>query len=106
MSAALCCALASITRTADPGLHFAVWPIETMEKPRVGAVRQINIGMEGNEGQMLTSDKNIISVPFSVFWRISGAQGLPVQRGRPGAHNHGRLPKAPCVKSLARRGRK
>ena len=58
------------TRTADPGLHFAVWPIETMEKPRVGAVRQINIGMEGNEGQMLTSDKNIISVPFSVFWRI------------------------------------
>ena len=58
-------------RTADPGLHFAVWPIETMEKPRVGAVRQINIGMEGTEGQMLTSDKNIISVPFSVFWRIS-----------------------------------
>ena len=59
------------TRTADPGLHFAAWPIETMEKPRVGAVRQINIGMEGNEGQMLTSDKNIIAVPFSVFWRIS-----------------------------------
>jgi membrane protease subunit HflK len=57
-------------RTADPGLHFAVWPFETMEKPRVGAVRQINIGMEANEGQMLTSDKNIISVPFSVFWRI------------------------------------
>jgi membrane protease subunit HflK len=58
-------------RTADPGLHFAAWPIETMEKPRVGAVRQINIGMEGNEGAMLTSDKNIIAVPFSVFWRIS-----------------------------------
>ncbi len=58
------------TRTADPGLHFALWPVETMEKPRVGAVRQINIGMEGNEGQMLTSDKNIIAVPFSVFWRI------------------------------------
>jgi membrane protease subunit HflK len=57
-------------RTADPGLHFAAWPFETMEKPRVGAVRQINIGMEANEGQMLTSDKNIISVPFSVFWRI------------------------------------
>lgn len=37
-------------RTADPGLHFAVWPVETMEKPRVGAVRQINIGMEANEG--------------------------------------------------------
>jgi membrane protease subunit HflK len=58
-------------RTAEPGLHFALWPIETMEKPRVGAVRQINIGTEGTEGQMLTADKNIIGVPFSVFWRIS-----------------------------------
>jgi len=58
-------------RTADPGLHFAIWPAETMEKPRVGTVRQINIGTEGNEGQMLTADKNIINVPFSVFWRIS-----------------------------------
>ncbi|HEX7108662.1 MAG TPA: FtsH protease activity modulator HflK [Aestuariivirga sp.] len=63
-------------RTADPGLHFAAWPIETMEKPRVGAVRQINIGMEGNEGAMLTSDKNIIAVPFSVFWRISDPKGF------------------------------
>ncbi|WP_373504858.1 FtsH protease activity modulator HflK [Aestuariivirga sp.] len=58
-------------RTAEPGLHFALWPIETMEKPRVGAVRQINIGNDGSEGQMLTADKNIIGVPFSVFWRIN-----------------------------------
>jgi modulator of FtsH protease HflK len=58
-------------RTAEPGLHFAVWPFETMEKPRTGAVRQINIGMESTEGQMLTSDKNIIAVPFSVFWQIT-----------------------------------
>lgn len=58
-------------RTADPGLHFALWPVETMEKPRVGTVNQINIGTEADEGQMLTSDKNIISVPFTVQWRIS-----------------------------------
>jgi membrane protease subunit HflK len=63
------------SRTADPGLHFALWPIETMEKPRVGAVRQINIGNEGSEGQMLTSDKNILGVPFSVFWRINDPKG-------------------------------
>lgn len=62
------------SRTAEPGLHFALWPVERMEKPRVGAVRQINIGVEGNEGSMLTSDKNIIGVPFSVFWRISDAR--------------------------------
>ena len=61
----------TFNRVADPGLHFALWPVETMDKPRVGAVRQINIGNEGTEGQMLTSDKNIIGVPFSVFWRIS-----------------------------------
>lgn len=62
------------SRTAEPGLHFALWPVETMEKPRVGAVRQINIGTEGTEGQMLTKDKNILGVPFSVFWRINDAK--------------------------------
>ena len=61
----------TFNRIAEPGLQFALWPMETMDKPRVGAVRQINIGAEGSEGQMLTSDKNIINVPFSVFWRIS-----------------------------------
>jgi membrane protease subunit HflK len=66
----------TFNRVAEPGLHFALWPAETMEKPRVGAVRQINIGADGGEGQMLTSDKNIISVPFSVFWRINDAQSF------------------------------
>ena len=66
----------TFNRIAEPGLHFALWPVETMEKPRVGAVRQINIGNEGTEGQMLTSDKNIISVPFSVFWRINDAKNF------------------------------
>lgn len=61
----------SYNRTADPGLHFALWPIETMEKPKYGSVRQFNIGSEGSEGQMLTADKNIIGVPFSVFWSVT-----------------------------------
>jgi modulator of FtsH protease HflK len=63
--------LGKYNRTADPGLHFALWPVERMEKPTVGSVRQINIGTENNEATMLTSDKNIIGVPFSVFWQIS-----------------------------------
>jgi modulator of FtsH protease HflK len=58
-------------RTTEPGLHFAFWPFETIETPRVGAVNQFSIASAGNEDQMLTSDKNIIGVPFSVFWRIS-----------------------------------
>lgn len=63
--------LGEFNRVVDPGLQFAVWPIERIEKPRVGTVRQINIGVDQNEGQMLTSDKNIITVPFTVQWRIS-----------------------------------
>ncbi len=61
-------------RVAEPGLHFALWPVESMDKPKVGSVRQIDIGAENNEATMLTSDKNIISVPFSVFWQISDAK--------------------------------
>jgi modulator of FtsH protease HflK len=63
--------LGKYNRTVDPGLQFAIWPIERMEKPKTGTIRQINIGSEANEAAMLTSDKNIINVPFSVFWRIS-----------------------------------
>ncbi|NMD07498.1 MAG: FtsH protease activity modulator HflK [Phyllobacteriaceae bacterium] len=63
--------LGEFNRVVDPGLQFALWPIERIEKPRVGTVRQINIGADQNEGQMLTSDKNIITVPFTVQWRIS-----------------------------------
>jgi modulator of FtsH protease HflK len=63
--------LGKYNRTVDPGLQFAIWPIERMEKPKTGTIRQINIGNEANEAAMLTSDKNIINVPFSVFWQIS-----------------------------------
>ncbi len=63
--------LGKFDRIVEPGLQFALWPIENIEKPRVGTVRQISIGGDGNEGQMLTSDRNIITVPFTVQWRIS-----------------------------------
>lgn len=63
--------LGHYSRTVDPGLQFALWPIEKIEKPKVGSVRQINIGTEQSDSQMLTGDKNIISVPFTIQWRIS-----------------------------------
>lgn len=66
--------LGEYARTVDPGLQFALWPVERIEKPRVGTVRQISIGAEENESQMLTSDKNIISVPFTLQWQISDAK--------------------------------
>ena len=92
----------TFNRIAEPGLHFALWPVETMEKPKVGAVRQINIGNEGSDGQMLTSDKNIINVPFSVFWRIKDAKELPLQRRRPGAGHQRRQRRARCARWWAR----
>jgi modulator of FtsH protease HflK len=63
--------LGTWNRTVDPGLRFALWPIERMERPRTGTVRQVDIGKETADASMLTSDKNIINVPFSVFWRIA-----------------------------------
>jgi modulator of FtsH protease HflK len=66
--------LGKYNRTAEPGLHFALWPVEKMEKPKTGSVRQIDIGVANDEATMLTSDKNIISVPFSVFWQITDAK--------------------------------
>ncbi len=65
-----------MTAPPSPACTSRCGPIETMEKPAVGAVRQINIGSEGGESQMLTSDKNIIGVPFSVFWRINDARSF------------------------------
>jgi modulator of FtsH protease HflK len=66
--------LGQYDRTVDPGLQFALWPIEKIEKPKVGSVRQFAIGNESSDGQMLTGDKNIVSVPFTVQWRISNAR--------------------------------
>ena len=66
--------LGAYLKITDPGLHIAYWPIETVETPKVGAVNQFSIGSANNEDQMLTSDRNIIGVPYSVFWRISDAK--------------------------------
>jgi len=58
-------------RTAAPGLHFALWPFETMERPRVEAENQIDFGSSDNDGLMLAGDQNIVDIQFSVLWRIS-----------------------------------
>ena len=58
-------------RTSPPGLHFALWPIETMEKPRVEAENQINFGASDAEGLMLAGDQNIVDIQFTVLWRIA-----------------------------------
>lgn len=58
---------------SEPGLHFLLWPIDTVEKVSTGE-RQINIGGQGTrgatQGLMLTGDQNIVNVQFSVLYRV------------------------------------
>ncbi|MFC7049076.1 FtsH protease activity modulator HflK [Emcibacter nanhaiensis] len=76
------------TETTSPGLHYHLpAPIETVIKPKVTEINQIDIGFKGTgsvqginysvdlakERQMLTGDENIVDVEFSVLWRISDA---------------------------------
>jgi len=66
--------LGQYVRTADPGLHFAFWPVETMERPKVEAEQQIDIGSTDNEGLMLAGDQNIVDIQFTVLWRITSPE--------------------------------
>jgi membrane protease subunit HflK len=62
---------------ARPGLHFLLWPIETVERV-VTTENQTEIGSvngsssrRNNEGLMLSADQNIVDVKFSVLWSIT-----------------------------------
>ncbi len=66
--------LGAYTRTVSPGLHFAPWPLETMELLPVAAENQTPIGDSGDEGLMLTGDENMVDVKFKVLWKIADPQ--------------------------------
>lgn len=66
--------LGAYQRTVSPGLHFAAWPIETMELLPVAAENQTSIGDSGDEGLMLTGDENMVDIRFKVLWKISDPQ--------------------------------
>ncbi len=57
-----------------PGLHFHVWPFETVEIVKVTEQQQ-NVGSRAssnsNAGLMLTGDQNIVNVQFSVLFTVS-----------------------------------
>ena len=63
---------------STPGLHFHLWPIESVERVTV-TVNQTTIGSptaagsrtNGDDGLMLSGDQNIVDVRFSVFWAVS-----------------------------------
>ncbi|SON56415.1 Modulator of FtsH protease HflK [Hartmannibacter diazotrophicus] len=57
-----------------PGMHFIVWPFETVEKPQILKENQETIGggrSSSNQGNiMLASDQNLVDVKFTVNWKI------------------------------------
>ncbi len=57
-------------RTTGPGLHFAAWPIETVEKVPVGRENKLSFGNSDEESLMLAGDQNIVDIKFTVLWRI------------------------------------
>ncbi|MDD9909244.1 MAG: FtsH protease activity modulator HflK [Ahrensia sp.] len=58
---------------SQPGLHFAFWPFETVEKVQI-VERQAQIGSTGRggsrEGLMLSGDQNIVDVSFSILYSV------------------------------------
>ncbi len=57
-------------RTTGPGLHFAAWPVETVEKVPVGRENKLSFGNSDEESLMLAGDQNIVDIKFTVLWRI------------------------------------
>ena len=68
----MCLRLGEYNRTVLPGLRFAAWPIETMEKLPVESVNQIDFGGSDRNSNnlMLAGDQNLINVEFKVQWKI------------------------------------
>ena len=66
--------LGSYTRTVNPGLHFAIWPVETLETVQVESERQTSIGATANEGLMLAGDQNLVDIRFTVLWKIKSPE--------------------------------
>jgi membrane protease subunit HflK len=66
------------SRTTPPGLHFVIWPIETVETPKVQQENQLTFGVVTRggspEGLMLAGDQNIVDIKFTVLWKISDAR--------------------------------
>lgn len=69
--------------TTDPGLHWAPYFIDSVEKVNVQEIRNQEIGFRSTGGSqtavpheslMLTEDENIIDIKFSIQYRVRDAQ--------------------------------
>ena len=76
--------LGAYNRTAGPGLHFVLWPIERMELLPVEAENQINLGGGNDEALTLASDQNLVDIRFSVLLEDQERPRFPLQYYRSG----------------------
>jgi membrane protease subunit HflK len=71
---------------AGPGLHFMLWPIETVELVNVTEQQQkigTASGQQG-EGLMLTGDQNIVNVQFSLLFSVTDPRAYLYNVAEPG----------------------
>ncbi|WP_137157918.1 FtsH protease activity modulator HflK [Rhizobium sp. FKL33] len=70
---------------SGPGLHFVMWPVETVELVNV-AEQQQKIGAIGDQGEglMLTGDQNIVNVQFSLLFSVSDPRAYLYNVAEPG----------------------
>ena len=97
--------LGSYARTVNPGLHFAIWPVETLETVRVEAENQTAIGATANEGLMLAGDQNLVDIRFTVLWKIKNPEEYLFNVATRKSWCEW-WPKAPCARSSGAHRRK
>ena len=71
-------------RTVGSGLNFKLpSPIERVYKEKTREIKQINIGGNVKQSEMLTGDENIVEIDFSVLWRINNLEQYLFEVNRP-----------------------
>jgi len=58
------------SRTTGPGLHFILWPVESVETVAVETENLLQFGDNAQESLMLSGDQNIVDIKFTVLWKI------------------------------------
>ena len=72
---------------SGPGLHFVLWPVETVELVNVNEQQQkigTSTGGQQAEGLMLTGDQNIVNVEFSVLFSVTDPRAYLYNVAEPG----------------------
>ena len=63
--------LGKYSRTTSPGLHFILWPVETVETVAVATENLLLFGDTPSESLMLSGDQNIVDMKFTVLWKVN-----------------------------------